>query len=90
MSNCGSCGNACSTSETCSAGTCTATSDAPPQGTCSHSLCTKGKYLDDSCDTEGCAYDICDIVGDYYCCSVSWDATCISEVTEYCSPYSCP
>jgi len=87
--NCGKCGNVCSTSETCTSGTCTATSDAPPQGSCSHSLCSTGAALSDGCDTYDCTSEICDIVGDTYCCSVKWDSTCETEVTDYCSPYSC-
>jgi hypothetical protein len=89
-SNCGSCGKTCTSSQTCISSKCTATSTAPPQGSCSHSLCTSGTYLDDGCDTTACTTLICDYYGDDFCCDTAWDSTCVSEVTSYCSPYSCP
>jgi hypothetical protein len=45
--------------------------------------------LSDGCDTEGCTSLICDVIGDIYCCDTKWDSTCETEVTDYCSPYSC-
>ncbi len=94
-SNCGACGVACASTETCSNGQCApstnTTSNAPPQGSCSHSLCTSGGALPEGCDTEGCTVVICDpsYLGDDYCCTTSWDSQCSQEVTDYCSPYSC-
>jgi len=94
-SNCGACNVACASTETCSNGQCTSgttnTSNAPPQGSCSHSLCTSGNYLDEGCDTDGCTVVICDpsYLADDFCCTTSWDSQCEQEVTDYCSPYSC-
>ena len=95
--NCGGCGLACATTETCSNGQCQGsqppptTGNAPPQGTCGHSLCSSGGALDEGCDTEGCTVVICDpsYLGDDFCCSSTWDSQCEQEVTDYCSPYSC-
>jgi hypothetical protein len=93
--NCGACGVTCQSTETCVSGQCTGgttnTSNAPPQGSCSHSLCASGNYLDEGCDTAGCTIIICDpsYLDDEYCCTTSWDSTCEQEVTDYCSPYSC-
>jgi hypothetical protein len=87
--NCGGCGMACTGSETCSGGVCssTMTSTAPPQGSCSHSLCSSGTSLTTSCSA--CAKSVC--AGDSYCCntSKSWDAQCVTEVATYCNPYTC-
>jgi hypothetical protein len=95
--NCGGCGIACATTETCSNGQCSGaqppptTGNEPPQGTCSHSLCSSGSALDEGCDTQGCTVVICDptYLGDDFCCTTSWDSQCAQEVTDYCSPYSC-
>jgi len=96
--NCGACGNACDASSTCSQGTCVPAtqqqqaSGTPPQGQCSHSLCTSGDALEEGCDPAECSVVICDAayLGDDYCCDKSWDKQCIDEVNEYCQPYSCP
>lgn len=92
--NCGSCNFPCDSSSTCTAGQCVPTqqnTNEPPQGTCSHSLCSTGNYLDEGCDTQQCTVVICDIqyLGDDFCCDTDWDATCIDEVNTYCAPYSC-
>ena len=95
--NCGACGVACNTDETCSNGQCAGSQppptsgNEPPQGTCGHSLCTSGGALDEGCDTQGCTVVICDpsYLGDDFCCTSSWDSQCEQEVTDYCSPYSC-
>jgi len=95
--NCGGCGIACNTDETCSNGQCAGAQppptqgNEPPQGTCSHSLCSSGSALDEGCDTLGCTVIICDpsYLDDEFCCASSWDSQCEQEVTDYCSPYSC-
>lgn len=91
--NCGGCDIACDATSTCSAGQCVAqqTSNEPPEGQCTHSLCTKGAALSEGCDPAECSVVICDYayLGDDYCCDTSWDAQCIEEVDDYCQPYSC-
>ena len=91
-SNCGKCGTTCTSSQTCTSGKCTTTSNAPPQGSCKHSLCSSGSALSEGCDTDGCTVIICDpyYLDDSVCCTSSWDSVCEQEVTDYCSPYSCP
>jgi len=91
-SNCGSCGAPCTGGSTCTSGTCQTqtTSSAPPQGTCAHDLCdgTTGLYLDVGCDPSSCVTNVCST--DSYCCDTDWDSLCVSEVAQYCPPYSCP
>jgi len=43
--------------------------------TCDHDPCTSGKALNTSCST--CVSTVCG--KDPYCCSTSWDSTCVSE-----------
>jgi len=88
-SNCGTCGHACATNTTCMSGTCQSTSTAPPQGSCSHSLCdlNDDTALIQGCDTTGCVISVCN--SDSYCCDYYWDSYCVSEVAMYCSPYTC-
>jgi len=70
----GSCGT-CGSGQTCSpGGTCTG------GGSCSHPICATGGKLTASCDT--CAAQIC--AADSFCCSSSWDATCVNEVASVC------
>jgi hypothetical protein len=89
-SNCGNCNVPCSSNQTCTNGTCmTNSSGTPPQGNCSHSLCTANAgYLNPGCDPSGCVTNVC--INDDYCCSYDWDSLCVSEVATYCPPYSCP
>jgi hypothetical protein len=47
---------------------------------CAHSICTRGKKLDPSCDS--CAGNIC--AQDSYCCTHRWDSQCVSEVSSIC------
>jgi hypothetical protein len=54
-------------------------------GTCDHDESTQGTPLDPACNA--CAAKLCPV--DSYCCSTSWDATCVSEVATYCPP-PCP
>jgi hypothetical protein len=74
----GTCGT-CATGTSCStAGQCV--SNGTP-ATCSHAICSSGTKLVASCDP--CAAKIC--AQDSYCCSNSWDATCVKEVASICS-----
>lgn len=61
--------------------TCTAppASDAGPS-TCAHPVCATGAALDSAC--EPCATQLCG--QDPYCCGVTWDATCVGEVSSIC------
>jgi hypothetical protein len=54
-------------------------------GSCAHSECTSGSQLAISCDS--CVTQICGV--DSFCCSTTWDSTCVSEVTSICGG-SCP
>ena len=85
LSNCGGCGKTCS--GTCNGGSCVVSSK-PPQGNCVDSLCTAN--LDPQvpgCDPTGCVNKVC--AADFFCCFVEWDSGCVSEVAQYCSPYTC-
>jgi hypothetical protein len=52
--------------------------DAGP--VCSHAICSAGEPLVAACDP--CATLLC--ASDPYCCSDSWDATCVGEVGSIC------
>lgn len=47
---------------------------------CSHAICKTGTKLTVSCDP--CVKAICAV--DSYCCSTSWDGTCVGEVASVC------
>ncbi|APR88285.1 hypothetical protein A7982_13634 [Minicystis rosea] len=53
--------------------------------TCSHSECATGTKLKTGCDA--CVTTVCK--SDTYCCSTSWDSTCVSEAKSWCA-LSCP
>ena len=59
---------------------------APPTGgdagasTCAHPVCATGGPLASTCDA--CATKLCAL--DPYCCSATWDATCVGEVPAIC------
>ena len=53
--------------------------------TCAHPICTVGTQLVSSCDP--CAAQVC--TQDNFCCSSSWDKTCVGEVTSICGQ-TCP
>jgi hypothetical protein len=53
-------------------------------GSC-HDVCQTGDALDASCGS--CAATVCGI--DDYCCSTSWDATCVDEAETYCGGVTC-
>jgi hypothetical protein len=89
MNNCGKCGNACTGTQTCMNSICQSTSTAPPQGKCSHDLCADSLGpLTSGCDTTGCVDNVC--IEDSFCCDTDWDSICVSEVADYCPPYTCP
>jgi hypothetical protein len=90
MNNCGTCGKVCTGGTTCMNSTCQAsTSGTPPQGNCSHDLCTSFLgALNPGCDPKGCVTSVC--TSDSFCCDTEWDDICVSEVATYCPPYSCP
>ena len=73
---CGGVCGTCASGQTCSsAGVCTGGTSS-----CAHDICTSGKKLTKSCDP--CVTKIC--TADSYCCSTSWDSTCVDEVTDIC------
>ncbi len=47
---------------------------------CSHDVCEAGVALPSSCDD--CAAAVC--AADSYCCTSSWDSSCVGEVASYC------
>ena len=51
-------------------------------GGCGHDECSTGDALYSACSD--CATAVCG--ADPYCCNSSWDDTCVSEVSDYCSP----
>lgn len=61
---------------------CTAPPPPPDAGasTCAHPVCATGGALASGC--EPCATQLC--AQDPYCCAVTWDATCVSEVGSIC------
>jgi hypothetical protein len=50
-------------------------------GNCAHAICSTGSKLQSTCNS--CATSICN--RDPYCCSVDWDAVCVSEVQSICN-----
>lgn len=48
--------------------------------TCAHDLCVPGGPLDHQCDP--CTQQVC--AQDPYCCSTSWDRTCVEEAANSC------
>ncbi|MGC4123279.1 MAG: lamin tail domain-containing protein [Myxococcales bacterium] len=76
---CGSdgCGGSCGT---CSGSTSCDTSGQCVGGTCAHPTCSTGTKLVSGCDA--CVTKIC--AADSYCCSTSWDSTCVKEVATIC------
>lgn len=49
--------------------------------TCAHAVCATGGALASGCET--CVTQLC--AQDPYCCAVTWDATCVSEVGSICA-----
>lgn len=66
---------------------CTAPPDAGTDAgsTCTHPVCATGPALEATCDA--CATSLC--AQDPYCCTTSWDATCVGEVASICKK-TCP
>jgi len=60
--------------------------------TCAHDVCEVGGALDSTCNA--CANTVCN--ADSFCCTSSWDATCVGEAVSLCNltcpapPPSCP
>lgn len=48
--------------------------------TCEHDVCETGDALVDGCSD--CVTDVC--AADEFCCTVSWDGTCVGEAEEIC------
>jgi hypothetical protein len=71
-----SCGT-CAAGQTCSANVCVSSGGT---GSCAHSVCSIGTALPSSCSS--CAGTVC--ASDSYCCTTSWDQTCVSEATSLC------
>jgi hypothetical protein len=65
-------GSACNGSGVCTAGTCSIT--------CAHDKCVSGVRLATGCDP--CVTNICSF--DSFCCNVTWDSICVSEVSSVC------
>lgn len=85
-SNCGSCGTVCSGGKTCMSSVCSAC-DGPNTGSCGHNACKTGGALQSGCDgNTQCVSLIC--ILDPFCCTISWDSSCVSEVSDFCG-YSC-
>jgi hypothetical protein len=57
---------------------------AEANGSCTHSLCTSGAALVNSCDSSkaDCVSAVCNV--DSFCCTSAWDGTCVSEVDTVC------
>ena len=53
-------------------------------GTCAHDVCTAGPALVPFCSD--CALAVCG--KDAFCCILTWDAQCVTEVAQYC-PSGC-
>jgi hypothetical protein len=53
-------------------------------GTCAHDVCAAGAALSPFCSD--CALSVCS--ADAFCCVLTWDAQCVSEVAMYC-PSGC-
>ena len=55
-------------------------------GACSHSPCAEGAALTGGCDSPpadtSCVTAICEV--DSFCCSATWDATCVERVSSVC------
>jgi hypothetical protein len=51
-----------------------------PPASCTHDVCDVGAALDGSCDS--CAATVC--AQDSFCCSSSWDSTCVQNAEALC------
>ena len=71
---------ACSSSPTESARTVEQRLEGDAGLACSHPICATGVALVATCDP--CATALC--AADPYCCSTTWDGTCVGEVTAIC------
>jgi hypothetical protein len=66
--------------KTCGSDGCGGTCGSCDGGACAHSDCSTGASLTASCDR--CVDQIC--AADSFCCSNTWDAQCVSEVSSVC------
>src|SRR5579884_3138994 len=79
--NCGTCGNACGTDETCSGGQCVVKQNqangatCTANGQCQSGYCAQGYCCDSACDADQC--HACNVAGQ--------EGTCVSV----CGPYAC-
>lgn len=55
-------------------------------GGCTHAICATGAALQATCDP--CSTLLC--AQDPYCCSTTWDATCVGEVKSICGKSCSP
>jgi hypothetical protein len=60
-------------------------SGAVSANACAHALCKTGAQLVATCDA--CATQVC--ASDAYCCSTTWDNTCVNEAVSICH-VTCP
>ncbi|MCU1277847.1 MAG: branched-chain amino acid transporter2C amino acid-binding protein, partial [bacterium] len=56
---------------------------------CAHDECTIGTKLTKGCSA--CVSAVCATGADPYCCSTTWDTTCVNtDVNKYCTTKTCP
>jgi hypothetical protein len=55
--------------------------------TCLHDTCTIGGALDPSSCSDPCVAQIC--ANDPFCCSSTWDASCVGQVSALCGSSAC-
>jgi hypothetical protein len=58
----------------------------PPQGSCSHSLCSTGAGLVAACDPTGCVNAV---LAQNFACTLGWTRGCADLVGSVCKPFTC-